>query len=148
MLITSTLVTSLVSSILNGPVNKVLDGYIKDVELRRKLQAELEARLTEHADKALALEQQVVLAEVNADHWLSRSWRPILMLSLTGFLGWVGLILPVLDWIVGFPVPFNPRWQSLPPQFWDFLMIGVGGYIGGRSLEKVAGQVLAGKARK
>jgi hypothetical protein len=148
MLLTSTLVTGLVNAILNGPVNKVLDGYIKDVELRRKLQSELEARLTEHADKAIALEQQIVLAEVNSDHWLSRSWRPILMLSLLGFLGLVGVILPILDWIAGAPVPFNPRWQSLPPQFWDFLTIGVGGYIGGRSLEKVAQQVLVGQKRK
>jgi hypothetical protein len=148
MILTSAVVSGLVKSILNGPVNKALEGYIKDVELRRKLQAELEARLTDHADKAIALEQQVVLAEVNSDSWLAKSWRPILMLSLLGFLGFVGVILPILDWIVGFEVPFNPRWQNLPPQFWDFLMVGVGGYIGGRSLEKVAQQVLAGKIRK
>jgi Holin of 3TMs, for gene-transfer release len=148
MLLTSSIVSGLVNSILNGPVNKALEGFIKDVELRRKLQAELEARLTEHADKALALEKDVVMAEVQSEHWLSRSWRPILMLSLLGFLGLVGVILPVLDWIVGTPVPFNPRWQSLPPQFWDFLTVGVGGYIGGRSLEKVAQQVLVGKGRK
>ncbi len=148
MLLTSSIVTGLVNSILNGPVSKALDGYIKDVELRRKLQAELETRLTEHVDKAMVLEQQVVLAEVNSEHWLSRSWRPILMLSLLGFLGLVGVILPVLDWAVGYAVPFNPRWQNLPPQFWDFLTVGVGGYIGGRSLEKVAQQVLVGKVRK
>jgi hypothetical protein len=34
------------------------------------------------------------------------------------------------------------------PQFWSFLAIGMGGYIGGRSLEKIAAQVLAPKARK
>ncbi len=35
-------------------------------------------------------------------------------------------------------IPFNPRWQTLPDGFWDFLGIGVGGYVGGRSIEKAA----------
>ena len=36
----------------------------------------------------------------------------------------------------------------LPQGFWDFLAIGMGGYIGGRSLEKVAGAVTAVVERK
>jgi hypothetical protein len=35
----------------------------------------------------------------------------------------------------------------LPQGFWDFLAIGMGGYIGGRSLEKVAGAVSAAVER-
>ena len=42
------------------------------------------------------------------------------------------------DLIAGYRVPFEPRWQSLPEGFWQFLAVGAGGYIGGRSLEKVA----------
>ena len=101
MFLTSAVVSSLVKTLLDGPVNKVLDGYIKDVELRRKLQAELETRLTEHAGKALELEQKVVLAEIESNHWLARSWRPVLMLSLLGFLVLVGVILPISDWVAG-----------------------------------------------
>ena len=87
------------------------------------------------------------MAEVNSEHWLTRSWRPILMVLLMGFLVLTGLILPTGDLILGRFIPFNPHWQAIPPAFWEFLTIGMGGYIGGRSLEKIAGQVLAGKSR-
>ena len=142
------LILNVVTGLMSGPVNKVLEAYIKDTELRRKLQADLEIKLTEHMGKSLELQQAIVLAETRSEHWLSYSWRPILMLTLMGFLLLVGLFLPLADLILGRAVPFNPRWQSLPPQFWEFLSIGVGGYIGGRSLEKIAGQVLAPKPRK
>jgi hypothetical protein len=141
-------VTNLVTGVLNGPVSKALDGYIKDVELRRKLEADLQQRLMGQMGKLLEQETAIILAEVNSEHWLTRSWRPVLMLTLLGFVLLVGALLPLLDAVVGAPVPFNPRWQALPPQFWEFLSIGVGGYIGGRSLEKIAAQVLAGRAKK
>ena len=73
----------------------------------------------------------------------SRSWRPLLMLVLMGFLLLAGLVLPLADLIAGHRIPFDPRWQALPDGFWDFLAVGMGGYIGGRSLEKVAARVTA-----
>ena len=142
------LILNVVTGLMSGPISKVLDAYIKDTELRRKLQADLEVNLTNHLGKSLELEQTVVLEEVRSEHWLTRSWRPILMLSLLGFLVFVGIVLPLADLVAGYSLPFNPRWQALPPQFWDFLSIGVGGYIGGRSLEKIAGQVIAPKLRR
>lgn len=142
------MIVSLVTGVMNGPVNKVLDAFVKDQELRRRLQADLELKLTEHLGKTEELEQAIVLAEIKSEHWLTRSWRPILMLTLLGFIVFVGLVIPFLDLLVGTPVTFNPRWQALPPQFWDFLSIGVGGYIGGRSLEKVAAQVLGSKIKR
>jgi hypothetical protein len=147
MALPATLILNMVTGLMSGPVNKVLDGFIKDQELKRRLESELQSKLTEHLGKTQELEQAIVLAEIKSEHWLTRSWRPILMLTLLGFVVFVGLVLPLLDVIVGAPVPFNPRWNILPTQFWDFLTVGVGGYIGGRTLEKVAGQVV-GKMKR
>ena len=61
------------------------------------------------------------MAETQSEHWLSRSWRPLLMLLLMGFLLLVGVILPLADLVAGHHVPFEPRWQSLPEGFWQFL---------------------------
>ncbi len=141
MAIPAMLIMNIVTGLMAGPVSKILDAYIKDTELRRKLEADLHTRLLEHLGKSLALQQSIVLAEVNSEHWLTRSWRPILMLSLLAFLGFVGLVLPLADLVAGHTLPFNPRWQVLPEGFWDFLSVGVGGYIGGRSLEKIAENV-------
>jgi hypothetical protein len=137
MAVPLTLVSQLVSGLMAGPVGKIIDGYVADVELRRKLKAELEGNLLSHLGQSLALQQAVVLAEINSEHWLTRSWRPLLMLLLMGFLVLVGLGLPLADVMLGHAVPFNPRWQSLPEGFWDFLNIGMGGYVGGRTLEKI-----------
>jgi hypothetical protein len=139
------LIVELVTGLLKGPLSQVLDSYVKDRATRQQLEADLKLRLTDHLAGALALQQGVVLAEVNSEHWLTRSWRPMLMCLLMAFLVLTGLVLPIGDLIMGRVIPFNPHWQAIPPAFWEFLTIGMGGYIGGRSLEKIAGQVLVGK---
>lgn len=138
----------LAAGLINGPVAKIIDAHIADVALRRKLAAEMEQQVQAHLTRTAELGQTVVLAEVQSEHWLSRSWRPMLMLLLMGFLLLAGLILPLADAIAGRTIPFTPRWQMLPQGFWDFLAVGMGGYIGGRSLEKVAGAVTAAAERK
>jgi hypothetical protein len=139
------LIVELVAGLMKGPITQVLQGLIKDKATRQQLEADLKIRLTDHLAEAMALQQGVVLAEVNSEHWLTRSWRPMLMVLLMAFLVLTGLVLPVGDLIVGRVIPFNPHWQAIPPAFWEFLTIGMGGYIGGRSLEKIAGQVLGRK---
>lgn len=101
MALPAALIFNMVTGLMSGPVNKVLDAYIKDTELRRKLAAEFEARLTDHMGKALELEQAVVLAEVGSEHWLTRSWRPLLMLTLLAMLVFFGIVLPMGDLVVG-----------------------------------------------
>lgn len=137
------LAAQLAMGLFQGPVTKALEAYVSDLELRRKLAAELEQQTLAYLSKSAELGAGIVLAEVQSEHWLTRSWRPLLMLVLIGFLLLVGLILPLADLVAGRSVPFEPRWQLLPSGFWDFLTIGMGGYIGGRSLEKVAGMVTA-----
>ena len=141
MVLPLALVAQIAGGLVQGPLNKVLDAYISDTELRRKLAAELETQFMTHLSKSNELGAGIVLAETQSEHWLTRSWRPILMLILVGFLVVVGLLLPLADMIAGREIPFEPRWQLLPAGFWDFLSVGMGGYIGGRSLEKVAGLV-------
>ena len=148
MALPAALIFNLVTGLMSGPITKALDAFVKDQELRRKLEADLQGKLTEHLGKSEELGQAVVLAEIKSEDWLTRNWRPMVMLTLMGFIVFVGLVIPALDFVFGHPVVFNPRWNALPPQFWDFLSIGVGGYIGGRTLEKVAREVIVPKGRR
>ncbi len=132
------LIMSAVSAIMSGPLDKLIDTYVRDLELRRKLKAELESNLLTHLGKSLELEQAVVIAEIKSEDWLTRMWRPILMMVLIWLLLFAGFVLPLADLVAGKTLPFNPRWTALPDGFWSFLSVGVGGYIGGRSLEKIA----------
>jgi Holin of 3TMs, for gene-transfer release len=148
MALPAVMILNLVTGLMSGPITKALDAFVKDQELRRKLEADLQTKLADHLGKTEELEQAVVLAEIKSEDWLTRNWRPMVMLTLMGFIVFVGLVLPGMDFVFGRTVVFNPRWTALPPQFWDFLSIGVGGYIGGRTLEKVAGQVIVPKVRR
>ena len=130
-----------VAGLVKGPLSVIIDRYVSDLELRRKLKAELEQGLLEHLSKSAELQKDVILAEINSEHWLTGNWRPLLMLALMGFLILVGLVIPLIDLLVGHPIAYQPRWNDLPAGFWDFLAVGMGGYIGGRSLEKITNQI-------
>ncbi len=139
---------SVISLLVKGPLSSIIDAYVADVELRRKLKADLETSLLDHLSKSGELQQNIITTEIKSDNWLASSWRPILMLVLMGFLVLVGLVIPGLDWMLGHAIPYHPRWNDLPVGFWDFLSVGVGGYIGGRSLEKISGQVFGAVAKR
>jgi Holin of 3TMs, for gene-transfer release len=138
----------LVAKLMNGPLTTIIDKYVSDLELRRKLKSELETAVLDHLSKETEYQRDVVVAEMRSEHWLAACWRPLLMLVLTGFLILIGFFIPLADLIAGHPIRYEPRWQQLPVGFWDFLSIGVGGYIGGRSLEKITGQVFGGVGRR
>jgi len=67
---------------------------------------------------------------------LTAVWRPILMLSFVAIIVNNYILAPYLaamfDWSVEL---------TLNQNMWDLLKLGVGGYIGGRSVEKVADSV-------
>jgi len=137
-----------VVGLLEAPLTRILEAYVSDLELRRKLQAEIQTQIVTLISRSEELASQVVLAEIKSEHWLTRSWRPLLMLLMMGFLVIAGVLLPFADLLAGRHVAYEPRWNALPDGFWDFLSIGMGGYIGGRSVEKVADMVFGGVVGK
>jgi hypothetical protein len=68
-------------------------------------------------------QQAIVTAEANSSNWLAASWRPITMLTF--------LALVVGDTFGLFATP-------LRDEAWTLLQIGLGGYVVGRSGEKIA----------
>jgi len=59
-------------------------------------------------------------------NFLQRTWRPLSMLT---FL--VLIVLAALKLV-------DLSMMNVPKEMWQLLTIGIGGYIGGRSLEKIA----------
>lgn len=68
-------------------------------------------------------QQKIVNSEAQSEHWVVASWRPITMLT---FLG-----LAVGDTFGLFATP-------LRDEAWNLLQLGLGGYVVGRSGEKIA----------
>lgn len=68
----------------------------------------------------------VVKAEAQGESWLQRNWRPLTMLTF------VGLIVARM---FGFTAPNLSPAEYL--ELWGLMKLGLGGYVVGRSTEKV-----------
>ena len=75
----------------------------------------------------LTASSTIITAEVNSQSWLTRSWRPILMLTFGALI--------VARWL-GWTAPNLSEAEYL--KLWDIVQIGIGGYTIGRSAETVA----------
>jgi len=115
-------------------VGKVIDSLFTSDEERLKAKNEVFKVLQEQQLELQKLQTEIVLAEANGN-WLQRSWRPILMLAFGFIVIYVKFIAPL------FALPIPP----LENEFWDLLQLGIGGYVVGRSVEKVAGNITVNK---
>lgn len=78
----------------------------------------------------------IIKAEAQSEHWLAACWRPILMLVFGGLI--------VARWL-GWSAPGISETEVL--KLWDIVQLGLGGYVIGRSVEKVA-PVMASALRR
>jgi hypothetical protein len=106
------------------------------LDMRRKIQQienEFLGKVLDYETKLMDNQAAIIKAEATGKSWLQRSWRPITMLT---FLG-----LVVLD-------SFGLLAFRLAEDAWLLLQLGLGGYVAGRSAEKITSQVMGARARK
>lgn len=92
-------------------------GHLLDV------QAAAMQRVFDYEAEALKGQHAIVSAEAKSEHWLVASWRPVTMLTF--------LTLAVGDSLGLLATP-------LRDEAWMLLQLGLGGYVVGRSDEKIA----------
>jgi hypothetical protein len=113
--------------------NTLITRLFPDPIARQQAQLEL-LKLEENGELARISEQaKIITAEASSDSWLASNWRPLTMVSfvfiivnnyiLVQYAHFFGINIPILD---------------LPPNMWHLLELGLGGYVIGRSAEKVA----------
>ena len=105
---------------------EVLDPN-KQLELVKKIN-EVEARFIESQSK-------IIEAEAKSEHWITSAWRPMTMLVFVAIIANNYILVPYMQ-AFGLDVPI----LQLTDQMWELLKIGIGGYIVGRSAEKVVKQ--------
>ena len=121
---------ALIPSII-GVIGKAIDKAIPDRDEAEALKQQLSVAILnlQHAELQGAVD--IIKAEAQGDSWIQRSWRPILMLVIVAIVANNYLLYPYLSlyWTEA------PK-LDLPPELWDLMKIGVGGYVLGRSGEK------------
>jgi hypothetical protein len=104
-----------------------------DDELKRlELQNQIQLALINNSAALETAAASIVKAEAESEHWLTASWRPILMLVFGALIvaRWFGLTAPGIT-------------EAVELKLWSILEIGIGGYVIGRSVEKAAPAVAA-----
>ena len=127
------------------PAAELIDNLHTSVEEKLQQKAIMLNTQVELLEYALNYEQEqlkakteIIVAEAKSESWVTRNWRPVTMLSfVAAILGyWFGLT----------PDTLTP--EAVDSMF-TLVQIGLGGYVVGRSAEKVIpGIVKALKARE
>lgn len=120
---------------LSELLGKVIDRAVPDRDQAEKLRAELMMQLVTQSGQELAAAADIIKSEAQGASWLQRNWRPILMLTIVAIVANNYLVAPYINALFGAgaaPV------LDLPDRLWDLMTLGVGGYVAGRSAEKVA----------
>ena len=123
---------------LSGNVVKEIGGIIDNLftndEERINAKNKIIQVLKEKELELQKMQTDIIIAEAKGN-WLQRSWRPILMLAFGFIVIYVKFIAPL------FSLPIPP----LEDEFWNLLQLGIGGYVVGRSVEKVAKNITINK---
>ena len=109
--------------------SKLLDKFFPDAD------AEMKSNLQQFM-AVFTAQAQIVQSEAQSQNWLASSWRPITMLTF--------VVLIVARWF-GWAAPNLSEAEYL--KLWDIVQLGLGGYVIGRSVEKIIPSV-AGAMKK
>lgn len=115
------------------PLAALLDEAATSASAREAARVKLAAVKADAFSAALAFEEdrlataaRLVAAKAGGQSWLQRNWRPLTMLCF--------LFLVMAD-------SFGLLAFRLSAEAWGLLQIGLGGYVVGRSVEKIAPQI-------
>ena len=115
--------------IIGEVIKRVLPNKDKQVEAQSKLNS----MMLDGSFKEFEKQADIIIAEAQSEHKLTAQWRPITMLVFVIIIANNYLVYPYLSlfWI-------EAPLLELPPDLWQLLQIGLGGYVVGRSGEKIA----------
>lgn len=106
---------------LFSTIDKTIDNKADAEKMKQNIQQQLISGQL----KELEAQASIITAEAKGG-WLQRNWRPLLMLTFAG--------LVVAHWF-GFTAPNIP--ESVQNSLLNIVLVGMGGYIVGRSGEKI-----------
>jgi hypothetical protein len=80
-----------------------------------------------YENEQLKVRASIVEAEAKSEHWITSAWRPITMLIFVALV-----VCDSFGWLA----------SPLAEEAWTLLQLGLGGYVVGRSAEKVGPSII------
>jgi hypothetical protein len=120
---------------IGGPIIKgifgTVDQLVEDKDLATKIKSELQTKVLDIMETEIKAAASIIMAEINSDSYLAKNWRPMTMLTFVVIIANNYIFFPYLQLF------FNSgAMLDIPPDMWDLLKLGLGGYVVGRSVEK------------
>jgi len=109
-----------------GKIGDVIDELFTSDEERIEAKNKIFEVIRQKELELQQMQTDIIIAEAKGN-WLQRSWRPILMLAFGFIVIYVKFIAPLFD----LKIP------ELENEFWNLLQLGIGGYVIGRTGEKM-----------
>jgi hypothetical protein len=124
-------------STIGGQVAKSLFPDPADEIKRKEVENQLNLAVLQNAHAIEAAAADIVKTEAASGHWLAANWRPLLMVTFGGLIvaRWFGWAAPNLT---------EPEYLAL----WNIVELGLGGYVIGRSAEKIAPAIAEAMKKK
>jgi hypothetical protein len=127
----ASLVTDPVSAVA-GVVQSIINEF-PNPEQKAAAQATLTQMYITGDLQKMATAAGVITAEAASTNRFTSSWRPMLMYVFMAIIANNYILAPYLHAMFHVGVTLD-----IPPDMWDLLKLGVGGYVVGRSVEKAA----------
>lgn len=127
--------------VIGGLIEKalgIIDQSVEDKDIANKIKQEIQMAAMNYDysayEKELEAKAAALVGEIKGQSWLQRNWRPVLMLTFTYIIAHNYILAPIIKM---FSFGANMPTLEIPPDMWDLLKLGIGGYIVGRSAEKI-----------
>tara|TARA_R110000765_G_scaffold42539_1_gene89815 strand:+ start:197 stop:682 length:486 start_codon:yes stop_codon:yes gene_type:complete len=114
-------------------VGAAIDGLSTSNEEKSEAKNKIAKTVLDSLNRLGDAQRDVLVTELKGNA-IQRMWRPLTMLAFVFIVIFHFFIYPLIK-------VFNPELPQLPvleAYFWELLKIGLGGYVVGRSVEKVA----------
>lgn len=122
-------------------IGEAFDKTFTSEEERMAMRNDLVTETGKLVTELNKMRQEIIIAEATGTP-LQRNWRPITMLVFVGIIVCIWVLFPIINLFaksVDLAVLISSLQEST--RFWDVIELGLGGYVIGRSVEKVADSV-------
>ena len=111
-------------------IGQIVGSLFPDPTEKAKAEAEAMRQLLEHQADIESAAAKIINTEAASTHWLAANWRPLTMITFTALI--------VARWF-GWAAPGLSEAEYL--KLWSIVEFGLGGYVVGRSVEKIVPSV-------